>query len=119
MTGRNRIREVYGDKTVESLDDFLDHAADAEMLLAAKDQLDTRIAALALQSVIINLGESVKRMERDSSFVTEHAELGLRQIALTRDHAAHSYDGFDHNIAWNALANDLPQIVNAIRAILD
>jgi len=117
-TGKVDIASIYGEKALQGREDFLELAADAEHLLANRDVTDRRITELALQSVIINLGEAVKRIERDSSFVAEHPDLQLRQIALTRDHAAHSYDGFDYDLAWNALANDLPQIVLSISEFL-
>lgn len=118
-TARDAVAGRYGERTLTSLDDFLEHSEMAARLVAlGREQFFAdEFAMLASEAVAIRLGESVGRVDKD--FLTDHPELGLRPILSTRHVIAHGYDIVDHSVLWNAFENELPATANAVRRFLE
>ena len=113
------IVALYGQRTRDAIDDFLEHAAMGERLLSrGRQALDTdETLQLALEAIVFRLGESVARM--DQQFIDDHPDLALRDIKGARNIVAHQYHIIDHAILWVGLERDLPPVVNGLRNLID
>jgi len=111
------LEELYGKETVDALNDFLVHAADAAQLLEERAATNPHVADLACEALMVRIGESANRAGHE--FSNAHPELRFRDIIGARNVAAHGYDIVDHKIYWDAFANRLPGIAARVRAILD
>jgi len=116
-TGRDRIAAEYGERVVQALDDFLNHADEAAWALAERDRVDVRVARMMAESLVIRLGEAVNRVGRP--FADAHRGLNLRGVAAARNFAAHGYDVVDHEILWTSFERDLPPTVAQLRRLLE
>ncbi len=106
------------ERTIKSLRDFLTFSdMAAHIINGGKEAYDAdQNLRLASEAVLHRLGESVARIPDD--FIAAYPEVSWRQIKATRNLVAHNYDGVDHEILWNALANRMPEEANRVRAIL-
>lgn len=101
---------------MDALDDFLDHAKQAAILLATRSETPTLAADLAAEAVVIRLGESVKRAGK--RFATDHPELDFSIIAGARDVAAHGYDIVEPGTFWQSFEYELPHTVQKLNELL-
>ncbi|GAB3164554.1 hypothetical protein GCM10027059_20850 [Myceligenerans halotolerans] len=115
---RTVLAEKYGERTVTSLDDFVEHTGMAARLVAfGRDRFFAdEFVMLAAEAVAIRLGESINRM--DKTFLADHSHLGLQPILSTRHVIAHGYDIIDHEVLWRAYAERLPGTATAVRSLL-
>jgi uncharacterized protein with HEPN domain len=105
----------------QSLSDLLDHSEAVERLVArGKDAYDgDEMLRYAGEDLLIRLGETAHRADRaDTSFLTEHPELELRDLKDARNVAAHGYDIVDPEIVWEILSVHVPRIAGRVRALL-
>jgi len=116
MTNEADLRNKYGDKTVGALLDILNHAADAERLLASRAEPTDRLDDLACEAIIIHIGESATRTS--IQFRADHPELELNDAISIRHITAHGYDIVDYPTLWDTLQYDIPRVIQRIRKIL-
>ncbi|MDR2722625.1 MAG: DUF86 domain-containing protein [Cellulomonadaceae bacterium] len=116
MTARQRIIEQYGERTVQALDDFIEHCDDAATMLAQRDRSNPLVDELVVEALILHLGESAKRA--GDPFIADHPQLGLRDIVDARNFVAHGYDITNHDLLWASIERDLPTTAAAVRQVL-
>lgn len=73
-------------------------------------------ATAALERFIEIMGEAVKRLPLDIR--EAHPSVPWKEIAGTRDRLSHGYDDLDHQILWDAVKTDIPQLIRIISEIL-
>jgi len=116
LTNKDDIRRDYGNKTVEALDDILNHAAESQQLLRMRDPENSRIYDLACEAIIIHIGESALRTSQ--RFREDHPELELNDAISIRNIAAHGYDIIDYETLWTALEHDVPRVAALVEQLL-
>lgn len=81
---------------------------------------DDEFLRYAAEDLLIRLGEVVARLDRKApSFIEGHPDLELRNLKDTRNVVAHGYHIVDFEIIWEILAENIPQVANRIRDLLD
>jgi uncharacterized protein with HEPN domain len=84
---------------------------------STRAELDaTRVETLALTRLIEVIGEASRRVPEE--FRRAHPEIPWRLIAGTRDRLIHGYDEVDLDILWNIVAEQLPDLVARLDAVL-
>ena len=101
-----------------SLVDMLIHAREAVDLLgeASADELKSnRVVQLALMKLVEVVGEAANRI----SPVTQqrHPEIPWPLIIGMRNRIVHEYDYVNLNILWSTITNELPPLINQLKAI--
>ncbi|WP_285725911.1 DUF86 domain-containing protein [Psychromicrobium xiongbiense] len=66
------------------------------------------VPGLAVESLIIRVGENVARLSIDTT--DRHPEVPWSLIKRMRDRLAHHYEGTDYVPVWDTLVVDLPTI---------
>jgi uncharacterized protein with HEPN domain len=75
---------------------------------------------MRFDAVLYNLhviGEAVKNLPE--AFRQKHEDLPWREIAGMRDFIAHAYFALDLDILWDAIRNDVPDLLSAVGRIAD
>ena len=75
---------------------------------------------MAQDAVVRNLeiiGEAVKNLHE--TFKQEHADVPWKSIAGIRDRLIHDYFGVNWDIVWNVVENDIPDLLNKVKSILE
>ena len=62
------------------------------------------------------VGEAARRLS--DAFRTSHPEVRWRRIISLRNLIAHSYDAVDDERVWRLAVQDVPQLVDQLRALL-
>ena len=75
---------------------------------------DVRADAVLLNLHIV--GEAVKKLPDDLR--ERHPDVAWREIAGLRDFIAHAYFALDSDILWDAVENDVPVLLEAVRRII-
>jgi uncharacterized protein with HEPN domain len=71
------------------------------------------------EDLLIRLGESVGRIDRDDpDFVEGHPELELRRMKDSRNVLAHGYDIVDHELVWAILSVNVPAVLARVELVL-
>lgn len=78
------------------------------------DQDDLLLSACCYQIAVI--GEAVKRVSPNTR--TKHPEVPRKDIAGMRDRLIHGYDSADRDELWKTATEDIPTLLEQIRAIL-
>jgi uncharacterized protein with HEPN domain len=73
-------------------------------------------AQWAVYSQIIILGEAASRLSRD--FCDQHLRIPWSAAIGMRHRLVHGYDSVDWGRVWNTLKNDLPPLLEQLRALL-
>jgi len=113
---RAAVEVEYGRSTADALTDFLEHADEVESLIEKRFATRDRFDDLAAEALMIRLGESVIRAGK--RFSDDHPELHFRDIANTRNVAAHGYDVIDHRRIWRYFKVELPPIVEEVKKLI-
>ena len=62
-------------------------------------------------------GEAAKRVP--DGFRVQHSEIEWRAMAGMRDRLIHGYFGVDYELVWDVVANKIPGLRSALKAMLD
>jgi len=106
-----------------------DAAALLDILKAAQSVLDfaqglgqtelqqdiLRQSAILYQVMII--GEATKRLSPE--FRQQHSDVPWSQIAGMRDIVAHQYDRVEFDVVWQAIEQEIPELINVISGLID
>jgi uncharacterized protein with HEPN domain len=77
---------------------------------------EARPTQLAVLYEIAVLGEAVKRLSPE--FRESHAEIPWKEIAGMRDKVIHQYDRVKISVVWQAIAIDIPHLLQQIEPLL-
>lgn len=112
------VAELYGDMTLQTLEDLVSFGGQAERLVqqgrAAYE--GDEFLRLAAEGLIHRIGEAVQRLPE--KFTDDHPEIAWRPMRGTRNIVAHNCDAIDHTIIWKAISEGLPRDVERMRSIL-
>lgn len=108
------------DKTVRALRETLRLAEDG-MRLAARGHDwyvgdPDNVPGLAAESLIIKLGENVGRVS--ATFKDAHPDIPWRVIKEMRNRLTHYYEATDHEIVWDTIHSNFPEIAEMMRGVL-
>lgn len=99
---------------------MLDHAREAREMSSGRSrpELDSdrslRYSLLHLMAVI---GEAAVRIPDE--FRSQHAVVPWRGTINLRNRLVHGYDQIDYDVLWDIVQNDLPPLIEQLKAIVD
>ncbi len=102
-----------------SLVDMLIYAEEAVVLSSAtslNDLIEDRMMQLALQKLIEIVGEAANRVSEETQQC--YQEVPWPQIIGLRNRLVHGYDDVNLDILWKIIQNDLPPLIEQLRAIV-
>jgi uncharacterized protein with HEPN domain len=98
-----------------TLRQIADHARHAQELCADKtlaELLADWKSVLAFERALEILGEAVKRLPTE--LCEAYPAVPWRLVAGMRDRLSHGYDEIDYEILWNAVHEDLPNLLENV-----
>ena len=99
---------------------MLDHAREAcEMSLErSRPELDSdRLLRYSLLHLMAVIGEAAARIPDE--FRSQHSIVPWRGTINLRNHLVHGYDQIDYDALWEIVQNDLPPLIEQLKAIVD
>src|SRR6266851_899032 len=105
--------------THATLSQIAEHARHAQDLCAGKtlaEFLADWKSVLALERALEILGEAVKRLPAE--LCEAYATVPWRLVAGMRDRLSHAYDDVDYEILWNAVHQDLPNLLKTVQQMM-
>ena len=96
--------------SIEKIEEFTLGLSKDGFIRSAKSQ-DAVIRRLEI------IGEATKNLPKN--FREEHNEVPWNEIAKTGDKLIRGYFGIDLSITWNVVKNDLPDLKNKVKKILE
>ena len=75
------------------------------------------MATAAAERFFEIVGEAVKRLPMDLR--ERYPAVPWKEIAGTRDRLSHGYDDINYEVLWDAVQNDLPQLLKTVERMLD
>lgn len=102
-----------------TLRQIIEHAERVQELCRGRTALELAAnwqVAMAFERAMEIMGEAVKRLPEDLR--SRHPQVPWRQIAGMRDRLSHGYDSVDHQLLYNAVRDDVPQLLETTRAML-
>jgi uncharacterized protein with HEPN domain len=102
-----------------TLAQIAEHARQAQDLCAGKMPEELTAdwkSSLALERVLEIIGEAVKRLPPD--LCEEYPSVPWKLWAGMRDSLSHGYDNVDHEILWNTVQQDLPDLLKIVEQML-
>ncbi|MCI0492372.1 MAG: DUF86 domain-containing protein [Planctomycetes bacterium] len=103
-----------------SLQDMLDYARKAVRICGDRSQGDfetDEILQLAVVRALELVGEAATRVPQDVR--NQHPTIPWQDIVGTRNRLIHGYDCVDVRIVWDTIQDDLPQLIDILRLVLD
>ncbi len=112
------VEQRYGRRTCLSLQDILDFANDAALLVSrGREAYDSdRMLALAAEAIVNRIGEASGRVSPE--LVADHPEIPFRRAKGIRNFVSHRYDRVDPAVVWAALETDIPPFAAQVRGLL-
>jgi len=98
---------------------MLDHALEAVAIARGRARADLdgdRMLNLALVRLVEIIGEAARRIGPTTR--AAHPQILWNQIIGTRDRLIHGYDRVDFDVLWRIVSEDLPPLIDQLRAIL-
>jgi uncharacterized protein with HEPN domain len=102
-----------------TLSQIAEHARHAQELCAGKTPAelgDDWKSSLALERSLEILGEAVKRLPDE--LCAAYPAVPWRLVAGMRDRLSHGYDNVDHEILWNAVHQDVPNLLKTVEQMM-
>jgi uncharacterized protein with HEPN domain len=96
---------------------MLDSAREATELIKDKKRGDLdsdRLLNLALVRLLEIVGEAASRVTNPTR--AEYPDIPWAQIVSLRNRLFHGYDAVDLNILWKILTEDLPELIDQLKA---
>ncbi len=97
---------VYGGRAVEAVKKRQRVDLDSDLILAA-----------ALERFIEVIGEAASKVSTESQ--NSIPEIPWREIIGMRNRLVHGYASVDHDILWDVVSGDLPEIIEALEGLLE
>ncbi len=102
------------------LRDMVDHANRAIKAVRGRDRDDLdhdEVLTAALERFVEIVGEAANRL---SGEIKERIpDVPWRGIIAMRNRLVHGYSAVDHDILWNVVNNDLPNLISELKRILE
>ena len=101
------------------LRDMLDHARRAVGAVAKKERPDLEsdyVLAAALERFIEVIGEAATKLSAGTK--GSAPQIPWREIIGMRNRLVHGYASVDHDIVWDVLSGDLPEVINSPEELL-
>ncbi|MBL0927809.1 MAG: DUF86 domain-containing protein [Phycisphaerales bacterium] len=98
---------------------MLDHALEAVQMGAGRSRADLdsdRMLNLALVRLVEIVGEAANRVSKRGQ--TDRPEIPWREIIGMRNRIVHGYDEVNFDILWAVIRDDLPPLIEKLRATL-
>jgi uncharacterized protein with HEPN domain len=102
-----------------SLHQIAEHGGYARELCAGKtlaELLRDWKSVLAFERALEILGEAVKRLPAE--LCEAYPAVPWRLVAGMRDRLSHGYDDIDYEILWNAVQDDLPNLLGTVEQMI-
>lgn len=112
------IEQQYGRRARQALEDILDFASDAAVLVARGREAyhGDRILQLAGEAITSRIGEATSRLP--DSLIEAQPDIPFRLAKGMRNIVAHDYDRVDTDVVWVALESDIPRFASMVVALL-
>lgn len=91
-------------------------AIDAIRSHLRRGDLSDGLVSDAVRIRLLEIGEAVKALP--AALLSSQPGIPWNQIARMRDHLAHRYFDTDHAILQATVDNDLPELANAVKALI-
>lgn len=85
--------------------------------LEKEDLLKDEVLKRAFVRSLEIIGEATKKLPED--FRKQYSKVDWRAIAGTRDKLIHDYFGIDYDIVWDIVINEIPELRDQIKQILE
>ena len=98
---------------------MLEHAREALDLVRRHNRSElaaNRLLQVALIYFVQIVGEAATRVSADGQ--ARHADIPWRRAIATRNRLIHGYDRVDHDVVWDTIAEDFPDLVAALERAL-
>ncbi len=98
------------------LNHMLDYSREAVEMAAGKqrEHLDTdRQFSLAITRLVEIIGEAAARVTAEEQ--QRHPSIPWAEIVGLRNRLIHGYDAVDHDILWEIIRQDLPNLIGALQ----
>ncbi|HVS80555.1 MAG TPA: HepT-like ribonuclease domain-containing protein [Pyrinomonadaceae bacterium] len=105
--------------SLATLSQIAEHARHAQELCASQTPAELEAdwkSSLALERALEILGEAVKRLPAE--LCAAYPAVPWRLVAGMRDRLSHGYDDVDHEILWNAVHQDLPNLLKTVEQMM-
>lgn len=99
--------------------DMIQAAKEVEEMIENHDLvsfLNDRVLMRALERCVEIVGETARRVS--SGFKEEHPEIPWREIIGQRNILAHEYGQIDHELLFNTVTNDIPELIVMLNQLL-
>jgi uncharacterized protein with HEPN domain len=99
--------------------DMIQAAKEVEDMIENHDLvsfLNDRVLMRALERCVEIVGETARRVS--SGFKEEHPEIPWREIIGQRNILAHEYGQIDHELLFNTVTNDIPELIVMLNQLL-
>ena len=114
-----KTRSVSRD-AVLFLEDIQTSCAKIVRFTADRTRDEVFVDEMRFDAVLLNLhiiGEAVKNLPPE--WRQKHSDVPWRAIAGLRDFVAHAYFALDLDILWNAIREEIPQLLQRVQRILE
>jgi len=114
---RYRCMSKHDDRL--TLRQIIEYVGHAQALCAGRtvEQLEADWEkAFAFERVMEVLGEAVKRLPEELR--QRYSQVPWKLVAGMRDKISHGYDSVDYQTLWDAVQNDLPELVTTAQQML-
>jgi len=95
------------ERTLHDLTDFIEMAGEVTSRTRASYDADITLR-LAGEAIVTRVGEAVGRLP--DSYKVDNPEVPWRSIRGARNLTSHEYHRIDHDVIWQTLDRDLPEI---------
>lgn len=105
--------------TIVYVHHMLDHAKEAVEMTRDRTRMDLdedRMLNLSVVRLVEIVGESSSRIPQE--FRDAHPDIPWREISGVRNRLVHAYDSIDFDILWSIVQNDLPELIEQLKAII-